>query len=342
MKSDVSTPSPGGVAPPRTVQPNLGLELVRATEAAALSAGRWMGNLDRDGIRTTAGNAMWEAIRGVHMNGSIVIGEEPSSAPLGVGQLAGDGTGEAWDVALKPIDGSTLVAKGLPNAVSVIATAERGALIRAPVGMYAEKIAVGPDARGSVDVTDSVENNLQRVAFAKKVQVSDLTVVVLDRPRHEALMDQVRQIGARITLLSDGDIAAAIMATLEGTGIDVMIGVGGLPEAVLAACALKCLGGDLQCRLWLRSRDEEEKARAAGFEDVRRVYSVDDLVGGDDVAFAATGVTDGEFLHGVIYHHFWAETESMVFRSKSGTVRHLNTKHHYALKSVEGAHRKVR
>ena len=342
MKSDVSTPSPGGVAPPRTVQPNLGLELVRATEAAALSAGRWMGNLDRDGIRTTAGNAMWEAIRGVHMNGSIVIGEEPSSAPLGVGQLAGDGTGEDWDVALKPIDGSTLVAKGLPNAVSVIATAERGALIRAPVGMYAEKIAVGPDARGSVDVTDSVENNLQRVAFAKKVQVSDLTVVVLDRPRHEALMDQVRQIGARITLLSDGDIAAAIMATLEGTGIDVMIGVGGLPEAVLAACALKCLGGDLQCRLWLRSRDEEEKARAAGFEDVRRVYSVDDLVGGDDVAFAATGVTDGEFLHGVIYHHFWAETESMVFRSKSGTVRHLHTKHHYALKSVEGAHRKVR
>jgi len=201
---------------------------------------------------------------------------------------------------------------------------------------------VGPDARGSIDVTDSVENNLQRVAFAKKVQVSDLTIVMLDRPRHEALMDQVRQVGARITLLSDGDIAAAIMATLEGTGIDVMLGVGGLPEAVLAACALKCLGGDLQCRLWLRSRDDEEKARAAGFEDLRRVYAVDDLVRGEDVAFAATGVTDGEFLHGAIYHHFWAETESMVFRSKSGTVRHLNTKHHYALKSVEGAHRKVR
>jgi fructose-1,6-bisphosphatase II len=234
------------------------------------------------------------------------------------------------------------VAKGLPNAVSVIATAERGSLVRAPVGMYAEKIAVGPDARGSVDVTDSVENNLQRVAFAKKVQVSDLTVVMLDRPRHEPLMDQVRQVGARITLLSDGDIAAAIMATLEGTGIDVMLGIGGLPEAVLAASALKCLGGDLQCRLWLRSRDEEEKARAAGFEDLRRVYAVDDLVRGEDVAFAATGVTDGEFLHGAIYHHFWAETESMVFRCKSGTVRHLNTKHHYALKSVEGAHRKVR
>ena len=341
MTSELTAPA-GGIIAPRTVQPNLGLELVRATEAAALSAGRWMGNLDRDGIRATAGNAMWEAIKGVHMSGSIVIGDEQPSAPLGVGQLAGDGTGEAWDVALKPIDGSTLVAKGLPNAVSVIATAERGALVRAPVGMYAEKIAVGPDARGSVDVTDSVENNLQRVAFAKKVQISDLTVVMLDRPRHEALMDQVRQVGARITLLSDGDIAAAIMATLEGTGIDVMLGVGGLPEAVLAACALKCLGGDLQCRLWLRSRDEEEKARAAGFEDVRRVYAVDDLVRGEDVAFAATGVTDGEFLHGAIYHHFWAETESMVFRSKSGTVRHLNTKHHYALKSVEGAHRKVR
>src|SRR5205823_247072 len=169
VRSDLSTPPPGGVAEPRLAQPNLGLELVRATEAAALSAGRWMGNLDREGIRATAANAMVEALRGVHMNGTIVIGED----------------------------------------------------------------------------TDSVENNLQRVAFAKKVQVSDLTVVMLDRPRHEPLMDQVRQVGARITLLSDGDIAAAIMATLEGTGIDVMLGVGGLPEAVLAACALKCLGGEL-------------------------------------------------------------------------------------------------
>ena len=342
MRSDLSTPLSGGVAAPRTAQPNLGLELVRATEAAALSAGRWMGNLDREGIRATAASAMVEALKGVHMSGTIVIGEDAASAPLGLGQPAGDGHGEVIDVALKPIDGSTLVAKGLPNAASVIATAERGSLVRAPVGLYAEKIAVGPDARGSIDVTDSVENNLQRVAFAKKVQVSDLTVVMLDRPRHEAMMEQVRQVGARITLLSDGDIAAAIMATLEGTGIDVMLGVGGLPEAVLAACALKCLGGDLQCRLWLRSKDDEEKARGAGFEDLRRIYGVDDLVRGDDVAFAATGVTDGEFLHGVIYHQIWAETESMVFRSKSGTIRHLNTKHHYALKSVEGAHRKVR
>ncbi|HET9849176.1 MAG TPA: class II fructose-bisphosphatase [Candidatus Dormibacteraeota bacterium] len=330
------------MAEPRITERNLGLELVRATEAAALSAGRWMGNLDRDGIRGTAATAMHEALNGIHMNGTIVIGDEPSSAPLGLGRPIGDRSGDECDVALKPLDGSTLVAKGLPNAVSVIATAEPGSLVRVPVGMYAEKIAVGPEARGSVDVTDSVENNLQRVAFAKKVQVSDLTVVMLERPRHEALMEQVRQVGARITLLSDGDIAAAIMATLEGTGIDVMLGIGGLPEAVLAACALKCLGGDLQCRLWLRSRDDEERARAAGFEDLRRTYAVDDLVRGEDVAFAATGVTDGEFLQGVIYHHFWAETESMVFRSKSGTIRHLNTKHHYALKSAEGAHRKVR
>jgi fructose-1,6-bisphosphatase II len=333
----------GGLAPSRMAEHgNLGLELVRTTEAASLSAGRWMGNLDREGIRGTAAAAMQEALQGVHMKGTIVVGDEPASMPLAVGRPAGDGTGDECDVALKAIDGSTLVAKGLPNAVSVVATAERGSLVRAPSGMYAEKIAVGPEARGSVDVTDSVENNLERVAFAKKVQVSDLTVVMLDRPRHENLMEQVRQVGARITLLSDGDIAAAIMATLEGTGIDVMLGVGGLPEAVLAACALKCLGGDLQCRLWLRSREEEDKARAAGFDDLRRVFSVDDLVRGEDVAFAATGVTDGEFLHGVIYHHFWAETESMVFRSKSGTVRHLTTKHHYALKSVEGAHRKVR
>lgn len=342
MSADLPTPPAGGVAAPRSAQPNLGLELVRATEAAALSAGRWMGNLDREGIKTTAVTAMQEALRGVHMRGPIVIGEEGTGSPLSVGQALGDGSGDACDVALKPLDGSTLVAKGLPNAVSVIATAGSGSMVRAPVGMYAEKIAVGPDARGSIDVTDSVENNLQRVAFAKRVQVSDLTVVMLDRPRHQSLTEQVRQIGARITMLSDGDIAAAIMATLEGTGIDVMIGVGGLPEAVLAACALKCLGGDLQCRLWMRSKDDEERARLAGFDDPRRVYSVDDLVRGDDVAFAATGVTDGEFLHGVIYHHYWAETESMVFRSQSGTVRHLNTKHHYALRSVEGAHRKVR
>ena len=342
MRTEPSSPPPGNIAEPRPAQPNIGLELVRATEAAALSAGRWMGNMDRDGIRLTAASAMRDALAGVHMTGAILIGEEGPSAALSIGQPIGDGMGERWEVALKPIDGSTLVAKGLPNAVSVIATAEPGSLVKAPVGLYAEKIAVGPEARGSIDVTDSVENNLQRVAFAKKVQVSDLTVVMLDRPRHESIMDQVRQVGARITMITDGDIAAAILSTLEHTGIDVMIGVGGLPEAVLAACALKCLGGDLQCRLWLRSREDEERARNAGFEDLRKVYGLDDLVRGDDVAFAATGVTDGEFLHGVIYHHFWAETESMVFRSKTGTVRHITTKHHYALKSVEGAHRKVR
>ncbi len=341
MRAEKPAPTQREPSALRDIQPNVGLELVRATEAAALSAGRWMGNLDREGIKATAVSAMRDALHGVHMRGTVVIGEE-AGGPLSVGEAVGDGSGPACDVALKPLDGSTLVAKGLPNAVSVIATAPPGTLVRAPVGMYAEKIAVGPEARGSVDVTDSVENNLQRVAFAKKVQVSDLTVVMLDRPRHQALSDQVRQIGARITLLSDGDIAAAIMATLDGTGIDVMIGVGGLPEAILAACALKCLGGDLQCRLWLRSKEDEERARVAGFEDARRVYSVDDLVMGDDVAFAATGVTDGEFLHGVIYHHVWAETESMVFRSKSGTVRHLGTKHHVALRSAEGTQRKVR
>ena len=342
MKSEIPAPSPSGITVPREVQPNVGLELVRCTEAAALSAGRWMGNLDREGIRSTAAAAMRDALTGVHMSGTVVIGEQGPGALLAVGQAVGDGRGEPCDVALKPLDGSTLVAKGFPNAVSVIATAERGSLVRAPLGLYAEKIAVGPQARGAIDVTDSVENNLQRIAFAKNLQLSDLTVVMLDRPRHEALMEQVRQTGARISLLSDGDIAAAIMATLEGTGIDVMMGVGGLPEAVLAACALKCLGGDLQCRLWLRSREDEERARAAGFENLRGTYAVDDLVRGEDVAFAATGVTDGEFLHGVIYHHYWAETESMVFRSKSGTIRHLTTKHHSALKSVEGAHRKVR
>lgn len=332
----------GGIAHPRAIESNLGLELVRSTEAAALSAGRWMGKLDRDGIKQTAGSAMHEALGCVHMTGTVVIGEEGSAGPLTVGAQLGDRSGMPRDVAVKPVDGATLVAKGLPNAVSAIATAEHGSMLRTAVRLYAEKIAVGPDARGSIDVTDSVENNLQRVAFAKEVQVSDLTVVMLDRPRHEPMMEQIRQAGSRISLVSDGDIAAAIMATLEGTGIDVMMGVGGVAEAVLAACALKCLGGDLQCRLWLPSREDEELARSAGFEDLTRVYGVDDLVRGEDVAFAATGITDGEFLHGVIYHHFWAETQSIVFRSKSGTVRHLTTRHHYALKSVEGAHRKVR
>jgi len=341
VKSEASA-LPAGIAQPRAIESNLGLELVRVTEGAALSTGRWMGKLDRDGIKQTAATAMHEALRSVHMAGSVVIGEDWPAGPLRPAESVGDGSGPPRDVAVKPVDGATLVAKGLPNAVAAIATAERGSMLRTSVRLYAEKIAVGPDARGSVDVTDSVENNLQRVAFAKKVQVSDLTVVMLDRPRHEPMVEQVRQVGARISLLSDGDIAAAIMATLEGTGIDVMMGVGGMAEAVLAACALKCLGGDLQCRVWLPSRDDEERARGAGFEDLRRIYSVDDLVRGEDVAFAATGVTDGEFLRGVIYHHFWAETESVVFRSKSGTVRHLTTKHHYALKSVEGAHRKVR
>jgi fructose-1,6-bisphosphatase II len=340
MKSEISAPAASSSR--RAVQANLGLELVRATEAAALSAGRWMGNLDREGIKATAARAMAEALTGVHMRGTTVIGEEGPNTALPVGEVIGDGSGELCDVALKPIDGATLVAKGQPNAVSVIATAAPGSLVRAPVGLYAEKIAVGPEARGAVDVTDSVENNLQRVAFAKKLQVSDLTVVMLDRPRHEPIMQAVRQVGARITLISDGDIAAAIMTALEGTGIDVMMGIGGLPEAVLAACALKCLGGDLQCRLWLRSREDEDRARQAGFEDLRRLHSVDDLVRSDDVAFAATGVTDGEFLHGVIYHHFWAETESMVFRSRSGTIRHLTTKHHFALQAAEGERRKVR
>jgi len=341
VRHETDAPPVGGIARPRAIESNIGLELVRATEAAALSAGRWMGNLDRDGIKGTATTAMQQALSSVHMRGTVVIGDEVG-APLAVGNPLGDGTGLELDVALKPLDGTSLVAKGLPNAVSVIATAEHGTMLRTPVRLYAEKIAVGPDARGSIDVTDSVENNLQRVAFAKKVQVSDLTVVMLDRPRHEPLMEQVRQIGARISLLSDGDIAAAIMASLDGTGIDVMMGVGGLSEAVLAACALRCLGGDLQCRLWLPAKDDEERARSAGFDDLHRTYAGEDLVRGEDVAFAATGVTDGEFLHGVIYHNFWAETESIVFRSKSGTVRHLITKHHVALKSVEGAHRKVR
>ncbi len=326
------------------MESNVGLELVRATEAAALSGGRWMGRGDKEAVRTSAMRAMMDALAGVHIDGTIAIGDGPDGSAIVVapGDRVGDGVPPLRDVGLRAVDGTTLVAKGLPNAVSVIATAERGSLLRLGTGLYAEKIAVGPEARGSIDVADSIENNLRRIAFAKNVQVSDLTVVMLDRPRHQERIDQIRQAGARISLISDGEISGAVMAAMEGTGIDVMIGIGGMSEAVLAACALKCLGGDMQCRLWLRSRDDEGRALAAGVEDFNRIYTVDDLAGGEDVALAATGITDGEFLKGVIYHHYWAETESIVLRSRTGTVRHIATKHHFALRGDDRGQRKVR
>jgi fructose-1,6-bisphosphatase II len=327
------------------VESNVGLELVRATEAAALSGGRWMGRGDKEAVRASALRAMTEALAGVHIDGTIAIGDGPEGSALvvGAGERVGDGVPPPRDVALRAVDGTTLVAKGLPNAVSVIATAERGTLLRLPTALYVEKIAVGPEARGSIDVADSIENNLRRVAFAKNVQVSDLTVVMLDRPRHQDRIDQIRQVGARISLISDGEVSGAVMAAMEGTGIDVMMGIGGMSEAVLSACALKCLGGEQQCRLWLPSKEDEARTLAAGIEDFTRVYSVDDLASGDDVAFAATGVTDGEFLKGVIYHHYWAETESIVLRSRTGTVRHIATKHHFALRSADSRdQRKVR
>ncbi len=303
-----------------------------------------MGRGDKELVRTTALRAMLEALAGVHIEGTVAIGDGPegSAVTAAPGERVGDGVPPPRDVALRAVDGTTLVAKGLPNAVSVIATAEPGSLLRLPTALYAEKIAVGPEARGSVDVADSTENNLRRIAFAKNVQVSDLTVVMLDRPRHQERIDQIRQAGARISLISDGEVSGALMAAMEGTGIDLMVGIGGMAEAVLAACALKCLGGDLLCRLWLRSKDDEARARAAGIKDFNRVYGIDDLVRGDDVAFAATGITDGEFLRGVIYHHFWAETESIVLRSRTGTVRHIATKHHFALRADTRGQRKVR
>ncbi len=341
MRAVPRRPSPS--EEPR-VESNIGLELVRATEAAALSAGRSMGRGDKEASRTAALRAMTEALARVHIDGTVAIGDGPDGSAVVVvaGDRVGDGVPPARDVGLRAVDGATLVAKGLPNAVSVIATAQRGALLRLPTALYAEKIAVGPEAHGSVDVTDSIENNLRRVAFAKNLQVSDLTVVILDRPRHQERIEQVRQAGARISLISDGEISGALMAAMEGTGIDVMVGVGGMAEAVLAACALRCLGGDLQCRLWLRGKEDEARALAAGIETFDRVYAVEDLVAGDDVAFAATGITDGEFLKGVIYHHTWAETESIVLRSRTGTVRHIATKHHFALRGDERGQRKVR
>ncbi|HXZ99175.1 MAG TPA: fructose-bisphosphatase class II family protein [Candidatus Binatia bacterium] len=306
-----------------------GLELLRATEAAALSVGRWLGRGDKIGARDAAQRAMEEALMGMPFDARVIVGPESSGTGLASGRRLGAGR-EAVDLALDPVDGVSLVAKGLSQALSVAAAAEPGGIAPVPPCAYMHKLAVGPRARGAVDVTDSPENNLRRIAFAMDVQVQDLTVMVLDRPRHQWLVERVRTLGARLALISDGDIGAALMTAWPGSGVDVMIGSGGTAEAVLAACALRCLGGEMQCRPWARNEDETAALRAAGM-DPDAALSLTDLVPGRDVAVAVTGVTGGGLLHGVQYHNWWAETHSLVMRAQSGTVREIRAKHHVAL-----------
>ncbi|KWW97321.1 Fructose-1 [Carbonactinospora thermoautotrophica] len=314
--------------PAASTDRNLALELVRVTEAAAMAAGRWVGRGDKDGADRAAVNAMRQLINSVSMNGVVVIGEgEKDQAPmLYNGELVGDGNGPECDVAVDPIDGTTLTAKGMNNAISVLAVAERGTMYDPSAVFYMEKLATGPEAADVVDITAPVGENVRRVARAKGCAPDDVTVVILDRPRHERIVQEVRQTGARIKFISDGDVAGAIMAARPNTGVDLMLGIGGTPEGIIAACALKCLGGVLQGRLWPRDEEERQKALDAG-HDLDAVLTTDDLVRSDNVFFVATGVTDGELLHGVRYRAGGAVTDSLVMRSKSGTIRHIQSEH---------------
>ena len=324
---------------------NLAMELVRVTEAAAMASARWVGRGDKNGADGAAVNAMRMLIGTVSMNGVVVIGEgEKDDAPmLFNGERVGDGTGAEADVAVDPIDGTTLAAKGMPNAISVIAVAERGAMYDPSAVFYMEKLVVGAAAADSIDITAPIEWNLAQVAKAKGTKVADLTVCILDRPRHDALVEQVREAGARIKFISDGDVAGAIMAAREGTGIDLLAGIGGTPEGIIAACAMRCLGGSIQGRLWPRDDAERRRALDAG-HDLGRVLTTADLVTGDNIFFCATGITDGELMEGVRYTADGPTTHSIVMRSKSGTIRDVRSEHRieklsgYASVDFRGAH----
>ena len=317
-------PEPGQHAPDR----NLALELARVTEAASMAAARWVGRGDKNGADGAAVNAMRLLINSVSMRGVVVIGEgEKDMAPmLFNGEEVGDGTGAACDVAVDPIDGTRLCANGMPNAVSVMAVAARGSMYDPSAVFYMSKLATGPEAADMVDIDASPAANIAAVARAKACSPHDVTVVILDRPRHAELIHQVRAAGARIKLITDGDVAGAIMAAREGTGIDLMLGTGGTPEGIIAACALKCLGGTIQGKLAPLDEAERRKALDAG-HDLSRVLTTDDLVSSDDVFFAATGITDGELMEGVRYRHATATTHSLVMRSRSGTIRSIKSEH---------------
>jgi len=316
--------------PSGTRERNLGMELVRVTEAAALSAGRFMGKGDKIKVDQAAVDSMRQALDGVDMHGIVVIGEgAKDEAPmLYVGEEVGNGTPPDVDVAVDPVDGTRLTALGLSGAIAVVATAERGSMYSAPKGVYyMEKIAVGPYARNVIDINAPISTNLAHIARARGGQIDDLTVVILDRPRHAEIIAQVREAGARIRLIMDGDVSTAIQAAMEDyRGVDVLLGTGGAPEAVLAAAAIKCIGGAIQCKIWPRNDEERDKLTADGI-DLEKVYMTDDLVKGNDVAFAATGITSGELVDGVQYFGWGARTSSIMMRSRSGTVRYIQARH---------------
>ena len=310
---------------------NLALELVRVTETAAIAASSWVGRGNKDGADQAAVDAMRKMISTVSMKGVVVIGEgEKDNAPmLYNGEEVGDGTGSPADVAVDPVDGTTLTAKGMNNAISVIALSARGAMFDPSAVFYMEKLVTGPEAADVIDITAPVKVNLQKVAKAKHVDISSLTVVVLDRPRHDQLVKDIREAGARIKFITDGDVAGAVEAARSNTGIDLLMGIGGTPEGIIAACAMKCLGGAIQGRLHPRSEEEREKAQAQGL-DLNQILFTDDLVKGDDVFFAATGITDGELLRGVRYGEHYITSNSIVMRGRTKSVRIIQTEHPFS------------
>ncbi|HEV8277573.1 MAG TPA: class II fructose-bisphosphatase [Streptosporangiaceae bacterium] len=335
MSDDQTAAVTGQPNPPITAEPerqapdrNLALELARVTEAGAMAAGRWVGRGDKNGADGAAVEAMRALINTVSMRGVVVIGEgEKDQAPmLYNGEQVGDGTGPECDVAVDPIDGTRLTANGMPNAISVLAVSARGSMYDPSAVFYMSKLVTGAAAADVVDLEAPAAHNVSAVAKAKSCSPQDVTVVILDRPRHEQLISEVRAAGARIKLITDGDVAGAIMAAREGTGVDLLLGIGGTPEGIIAACAVKCLGGIIQGRLAPRDNDERDRAIAAG-HDLQRVLTTDDLVASEDAFFAATGITDGELVAGVRYRAGGAATQSLVMRARSGTTRTITSEH---------------
>lgn len=311
---------------------NLALETVRVTEAAAIASARTVGLGDEKLSDRAAVEAMRAAFNRIEMRGKVVIGEgERDEAPmLFIGEMVGSGNGPEVEIAIDPLEGTTICANGLPNSISVAALAESGGFLHAP-DVYMKKIAVGPDAKGVVDLRQSATWNLEQIAKKKGRKISELTVVILDRPRHADLMKEIRQCGSRIRLIQDGDVSAAIATAEEISGIDVLMGTGGAPEGVISAAALRCVGGDFQGQLVFRNDNEKSRANKMGIADFDRVYKLEDLASGD-VMFAATGVTTGTFLTGVNFFKNGCETHSVVMRSATGTIRHMTARHRFDIK----------
>jgi len=306
------------------------MELVRVTEAAAMSAARYFGRGDKILVDDAAVTAMRHVLGYIRMDGIVVIGEgEKDEAPmLYIGENIGDGSEPKADIAVDPVDGTTLTAKGLPGAISVVALSARGTMHCPRHFVYMDKIVTSDEAKDCIDIEAPVAENLNNIAKAKKKKMSEITVVVLDRPRHMKLLEDIRNAGARVKLISDGDVSASIEAALPDRHVDVLMGIGGTPEGVLSAAAIHCIGGGIQCKAWPRSEEEKEKAIANG-DDVNKIYRTEDLIDSDDVFFAATGVSSGDLLKGVRYFSGGAETQSIVLRRQSGTMRWIEARHNF-------------